>query len=395
MKKHLIAASLAMLMMPAATLAAPNLAVSAVNGLAQNITPEHKQMALEFLQQQLSEHWQPTAKGLTEAQEQRQRATTLPEKAFFGDTKQDAYDEINSLYKNLFQDMLDEDIQSYRNKLQKHDAEIAQYSAEIADMKANLAFVFEQQEIDQVRTNVKRKEQQLYSAEQQRNAVLQGVSEQLGLHGVFLSNKEIEALLSRVNSDDMMAAMTVFPIMREMVSQLAVASQNASGNLQVAKRYYGLFSELIALQLYIYDQFEDRLTYNYIPKLERMRFESERLVRETKQLLANATPDVKPIYEANIKSQLINLKAVDLYSKVLKKDRERFNKSKLLVQNKKQAADNTLATVSNSQSIGMLIKDSTAMFDSVIALSTPEIIVFDNSALEAEFAQLTLRLQAE
>ena len=367
---------------------------SVAEGIGKTITPEQQHMATEFIQAQLAEHWKATAESLTEVQAEKARMETLPDKAIFSDTKQDARDEIEALYQQLFQSMLDDDINKYRRDLQKLDAEIKTYSDKIATLRAELAFVYTDDEINGIKTRVEKQESILFRAEQKRTQIIQNVANQLALHEVFLSNQEIESLLGRANSDDWVASVTVFPIMKGMVSQLAKAAHNAEGNLEVSKRYYGLFSELISLQLFIYDQFDDRLTYDFIPKLQRIRFKSEQLLRETQQQAANADPENKRIYEANLKSQIITLKAVDLYSKVLNKDRERFKKARQVVLNRKMAADNTLATVSHSLDISGLIKTSTEMFDTVLALTTPDIIVFDNSALEQQFNDLTVRLNS-
>ncbi|WP_067516665.1 hypothetical protein [Endozoicomonas ascidiicola] len=369
-------------------------AVSVVTGVSDMITPEQKEQAAKFIQQQLTDHWNPTAEGLTEIQEERAEAETLPEDAFFGQTKQEALDEIDLLYQQLFQNLLDEDINEYRHDLQQYDAEIQQYEADISELHAGLSFVFSEDEINAIKAKVKKKEARLFSVEQKRASMFQKIANQLALHSVYLSNEQLESALGQANSDDLIASMTVFPVMKEMVRQLAQASQSAKGNLDVAKRYYGLFSELISLQLFIYDQFEDRLTYDYIPKLQQNRFKSERLILETRQLISSADTGTKHIYEANLKAQAINLQAIDLYSKVLKKDREKFQKAKKMVLNQKMAADNTLATVSNSLAISSLIQTSTAMFDNVLALTTPEPIIFDNSALEQQFNDLTIRLNS-
>lgn len=365
---------------------------SAITTLPNDATPQQKQEAAAFIQEQVSSHWKEMSAGLIEVQTEKVRLETLPEKAFFSDTKQDARNNIEKLYSRLFNDILDKDINKYRDELAETNKRIKKNASDISTLKAEKSFVFTEEEINELNDQINELTQVLHKAERQRDELINKFAERLAVHNVHLTPQQIESLLGRVNGDDLIAAVTIFPLIKGMVVQLGEASKSASENLNTAKRYYGLYSELLALQLFIYDQFDDRLSNEYIPKLEAIRTESEQLVRDTQKNIASADRDTKPIFQANLKSQALNLKAIDLYSKVLNKDKARFEKVKKIVQKRKLAADNTLATVSHSLDIASLIKTSATMFDSVSELTTPDIIVFDNTMLEQQFNDLTERL---
>ena len=91
------------------------------------------------------------------------------------------------------------------------------------------------------------------------------------------------------------------------------------------------------------------------------------------------------IYHVNIKSNQINIEAINLYESYLNSQ-----KNNILGMNNKlaedlSAAENIYRTVTLSHSIAFMLKNGSKNFDTLLKLSAPKLVRFTNKEVEIEF----------
>ncbi|NDH94654.1 MAG: hypothetical protein EBZ13_09030, partial [Planctomycetia bacterium] len=138
----------------------------------------------------------------------------------------------------------------------------------LAEVEASIAMSFSKVAASKLRakTGVEANIRQL---EARRNKVVESFRDRLGCYGVTLSQEQAEVLLSRIDSSDVGQMAVVFALMSRLASQLAAAKAGSSENLDVARKYYGIYLGLLELQLHLQSQYIDNVNEKYLPGVDK------------------------------------------------------------------------------------------------------------------------------
>lgn len=365
---------------------------SAANMVAAATTLASNEQVQSLAKEVFAENWEDVAGMLAKAAKEEEEKKTLPEEATFRKDKTKAQENIEKMYARIFKTITDGDIEHFRGRIESIEANKKTLNNELSELQAQIGVVFEEADVNRLMSQIEEKERQLEVQEAKRLEVIDDIHLRLERYGISLEFEQVESMLMRVNADDIIAQTTIFPILAEFAKHLGNTAKVTAGNLEASKRYYSYYTQVLAFQMFIIDQYENRMQYQYIPKLNRIKDESEKLVFETKKLSRTAPKEMRPVYAQNVKSQLLTLKVIDLYSKQLNSDLKKIKAAHKMVGERHKVAMNTLATVSMSFDVSMLIKANEGMFDKVMELSMPDMLSFDNVAMEEEFNKLTAKL---
>lgn len=341
----------------------------------------------------LSETYPETEDLFISAVDESAQMKNLPVEARFGKDKTDAQENIDSLYNEIFEIITDNKIEYYQKQLAKiQDNKTAEQQL-LSEMKAQLGLELDKKKFKRLQAGIEKTEKKLTSLELQREEVINSVYQRLTMYGADVSYKQVESLLARVDADDIIAQTTAFPILAEYVKHVNRAAAGATKDLVTSKKYYGLYVAILDVQMYIQNQYLSRIEYQYIPKLTQLRQESKTLVAETKQLMRQSPKSLKAVYQANLDSQRFNLKVIDLYVKILQENARNVRKARDLVKQRHHLGKNTLDTVSIAFNVSSMISANAGLHEAVMSLSMPEMLTFQNSAMQEEFQRLTAQLK--
>ncbi|MEL0659543.1 hypothetical protein V6255_10380 [Psychromonas arctica] len=242
------------------------------------------------------------------------------------------------------------------------------------------------------------KKQQQYEddiAEYQHNRekMIEAVQVRLDEFGTELSFEQVEALLVRVNADDILAMTTIFPVIGEIASSFAKITATSGEDLNNAKKYYSMYVVLLELQLYIQECYITDLKYKYIPRIDELQNKQNSLIKTTKNEIRKAPSKHKKAYSLNLKSQNTTLQAIKLYKVSMQQDLSNMSKAHSLLVEDYTLAVNTLNTVTMSSQVSNLITNSSQLFDTIMALQAPELVPFNNIQMQKEFSALTDKIK--
>ena len=215
-------------------------------------------------------------------------------------------------------------------------------------------------------------------------------------YGVDLEPSQAEVLLSRVDAADVIQMTTVFSVISNMTKQFAKANVQSGENVEVAKKYYGMYIVLLELQMHIQGAYLSRLGKSYIPGIELITVEAKDLRKETAQKVKSSQEEnYRRVYEQNLKSQDLTIEVTKFYREVLQKDASKVTQARKLLKKHYAAAKNTLRTVQVSSDLSALISKNEGLYQEVMALQVPELVPFENLQVQAEFEAVTERLKKD
>ncbi len=90
--------------------------------------------------------------------------------------------------------------------------------------------------------------------EAQRQTTVGLFATRLECYGLKLSSEQAEVLLSRIDSSDVGQMTAVFALIARLTAKLAAAKAGSSENLDVTRKYYGIYLGLLELQLFLQAQ---------------------------------------------------------------------------------------------------------------------------------------------
>ena len=142
-----------------------------------------------------------------------------------------------------------------------------------AELKQKLAVKFK--EIEKLNTKI--------------NKIRKSILDHLKKLGFNLSEEELKALLVRIDSKDIVKMAVIFDISKKITAKLEELMRSNSENITVAKRYYGMNLILSEIAVYINQKYIDEIDLSYIPKLNKIKNNVNKLITETKNLIAKSS----------------------------------------------------------------------------------------------------------
>lgn len=230
--------------------------------------------------------------------------------------------------------------------------------------------------------------------EAQREATVDLFAKQLECYGLKLSSEQAEVLLSRIDSSDVAQMTVVFALIARLTAKLAAAKAGSSENLDVTRKYYGIYLGLLELQLFLQSKYIDSVDNQYLPGVDALTAEAKQLLATTEAKLKASHKDHEVGYESNIKAQEFTINVSEVYASTLRNDRAKVQEAKKLVTKQHELAENTLSTVRVSADLSSLIQQGEQMYAQVMDLQTPALVPFENLQMQREFEALTIRLRS-
>lgn len=293
----------------------------------------------------------------------------------------------------ISQRMVDDDLNRIRIEYMDVCAKINAIEKKVADIKANIAMKGEPEEGPFHRL-LEKTTTQLRTEESNREWCVEQTKKRMSAYGVELNNQQAQVLLSRVDADDIIRMTTVFAVVAKMTEQLAATMRESGENLDVTKKYYGIYLVLLELQVYIQDIYLARLKDEYLPGIKKINQDANELLKETRKKLKNSEEKQRPHFEKNVQSLEFSIKVTHIYEVALQSDTKKVTKARKLINKQHEAAENTLKTVQVSAVLSDLVRQNEALYNEVMTLQAPELIPFENLQIQREFEAVTSRIKS-
>ncbi len=212
--------------------------------------------------------------------------------------------------------------------------------------------------------------------------------------GLFLNNEQVDVLLARVDADDIIKMTLVYNVLEDITAQLMSLTKESNENINQARKYYGMHVVLLKLVMNMQDSYVKKLDQEYLPKIELISMETRRISEESTRLLSSETQaNRKDLLHKNLKAQQLTLKVAKLYAQQLNQQKAKVMKARNLIANDYQVAKNTYDTVKISADLIQLMKTNQASFSALMNIQIPDIVPFENLAMQRKFEELSLMIK--
>ena len=356
----------------------------AVSGMSQ-LTPA---------QRSVIENWDSIEEKFDDVFEMKDDLESAPMFAIFTSDKSDVEEDIANLYGKIFNIISDGEIANYQEQLEANNQAKAKEMKKLAALKRERSMSFDLKKKDSLTKDIVKIEDKIESIGDQRDELVNKIRMRLSDFGTDVTKEQVEALLTKVNATDILSMTTTFPVIAQFATYLGDITKDVDQDLVSAKKYYGMYVLLLALQLHIQNVYINNLTEEFIPSLDTLRDKSKKLILETKTLESGSGGYNVEVYKNNLVNQRFTLKAIELYKKQLNSNLDKIKISNKKLKRDYTAALNTYQTVDLSFNVSSLISANANLFQEVMKLQAPDLIPFENEKLRSEFEKLTLQMNS-
>ena len=309
----------------------------------------------------------------------------------FVSTKENIREDFNSILNDMISTLTED------TKVMECLQEMRRLNRKILDEKDGILKIKEQNisGIDEnTKKEIEEKFKKILKLQENIKAIRKSILLELKKLGLNLRSQELEALLVRIDSENIIQIMVIFDISKKIILKLEELMRLNSEDLKISKRYYGMNLILSEIAFYVQKKYIDSIDRKYIPKLNKIILKVDTLIGDTEYLLKNSsTKYEKDIYRNNIKSQKLTVKTAKFYIQNLVKQREQINIAKERSIKNLNLTRNSYRTMEVGSKLLNLIQSTQQSFSQIMSIQLPEIIPFQNKNIEREYKKLTEELR--
>ena len=299
---------------------------------------------------------------------------------------------VNSLIEDMSRELDDRELSKIRSDFIACVDRTRTLESKLGDLRASIAMKSEPSGGALHRSAGKVKSK--IDAERRKHALLVRVFQsRINAYGVNLSSDQTEVLLSRVDAGDISRMTTIFAVISGITAQFAKAKRQSGENLEVTKKYYGIYLGLLELQMHIQSDYLQKVDTQYLPGVVKIGNEASALITETEIKMRASDPDHEQGYRLNITSQKFTVEVTKSYADALRADRNKVEKARELVGKVYALAENTLSTIRVSADLSALVRQYESLYKQVVSPQTPALVPFENLQMQREFEAVTARLR--
>lgn len=341
--------------------------------------------------------WSEVTPTLKEVLDLEQEHETLPDSAWVVKDKKDNREEINELLDEAVAilsisstDKTRERIRFLEKQIREMKQTISQYRQEQISAPVRSAWI---KTVDDYDAKIKQLNEQINKNYEDIAKLKTQFAQELAENGLFITEEQLEVLLSSVVGDDIIQSSIVYDNVKQISQQLMTLTINSGEDIEISQRYYGMYTVLLKTLLHMQQTFINNIDVKYVPKINKIVAEVQDTNAITRNLLRIEREKNRRRYlTANLEAQNLTLQTAALYKRHLIGQRGKMVRAMDKTASDLQIAQNTYKTVRLSGELVNLLRTSQKSFDLLLNIQVPELLVFENKQMKQEFAILTQKL---
>lgn len=366
--------------------------VELVDGVAKPINLEAIQAEKE---QHIKKIWPDVLDNLDKALELNQKIDTAPESSWFGDTKRslteaqfDVFNEIEVLLDSPGISQNRKNIERLREKINSERKNIAKLKEQQV-----VSIGSKRQKLEHRITAIEKKITLYNNTIDNQKNMLKARLQSMGL---LLDKRQIDVLLSRVDSDDIIKMSVIFDVLADITRQLMELSKEFNEDINQARKYYGMHTVLLKLAITLQQNYINKVDQQYLPRITAIQNKTSQLGQQSKALLrSESNPTQRKVLQNNLKAQQLTLKVARLYAQQLETQKRKIQTARKRALSDYLVAKNTFDTVKLSAELIRLMKTNQASFNALMNIQIPDIIPFRSLEMQKKFEELSLMIKRE
>ena len=210
---------------------------------------------------------------------------------------------------------------------------------------------------------------------------------------INLSKAQIQVMTSRVDGDDLAKSIAIFDITKQISNTLGELMKENSFSTNSTTKYYGVYLILTEILGFAQREYILKIDDEYLTKLDLIKEDVyESINYSNKQKKEASMQSSKDIFTNNIDADKFTIKVIDDYKDLLMNQKVQLKDALLITEEKITVAYSSYNSSMNSAAVMSIINDTQSTFDQIMELQIPDIIPFENTALEVEFKKLSEKL---
>ena len=371
-----------------------------VTGLFSSSPTESKD---ETLPPHIASDWDKLTNSLTEALTLRDKNDSLPDSTWipFTEDKISNTEKINKLLDRALAILVNGHAGDIRRQAGELRSKISGLSRELDELRnkkitaPDSSYLFWELTKDKADKRIAFLENEIAKSESAIKDINKQLADSLNDIGLELNASQLDILLNSVTGDELLRNAIIFDNVKSVVAKLEELAQNETNSYEITRRYSGMYLVLNDLLILTQEELIKKIDGEYKPKLNAIIHEADSLrldaLKRSNQNIYTKTQ--RESFTQNAKSNAATIKVAKLYSQLLDSQRKgTLNTIKSLRLNR-DLAENTYRTVRSNDELRSLIRSGLNLFDSINALSMPELKIFENGAMRLEFEEINRRLK--
>jgi hypothetical protein len=361
-----------------------------------------------------TELWQKMLPKFRSALKLKDKQDTLPDSSLFHEDKKSNQNEINQLLDEAVGILVISDTQTYRRQIESLEADIQEAKKKVVEYEEKRISAPSEKPAWKAWENSKKdyagkiedQKERIAKDENEIESVKGALRKELRELGLDVNSEQVDFLLSTIVGDNAIQVIVGFNNVKALTIQLEQLMVQSGGNIETARRYYGMYMVLLEILDRMYHQIIQDIDHKYIPQivggknekgknLEGIIPRTEKLTKEANRLLQkDSSVKNREVLSANIRAQKITLEAAKLYRSYLEEQRSDLSAAKEKLAPDLATAQNTYETVKVSSELVAMMKSGQNLFDTLKSLQVPELRVFENLEMKKEFQKLTVQMKS-
>ncbi len=344
------------------------------------------------------EAWNRSLEDIAEAADIAQQMRMLPDSAWLRRDKQDAKEELHTLFENIVDALIGKNLRKEQDKLAEIKRHIAENDAKIARYKeAKIGAPVK----SVVYTTKSEYDEKIEALKEENKALRKDIAylkkrfaDYFAHMGISLDAEQVDVLLTRVDGEDLIRLTSVLDTLGYITRQLGKLMKESGESLDLAKRYYAMHEVLLELTLYLQQHYVDRCNDVYLAKLDSIKKQTADTIEKTLLLIKEEEDsDRRAIYKRNLEALRLTLETAKRYEIDLVRSRDAVQKAMQTTRKNLQVAQNTYETVTLSSELYDLISKNRTLFKKIGQIQLPQIIPFDNLQIKKRYNEITQKLR--
>ena len=338
--------------------------------------------------------WNSVRDNLLEGVELYNKREKAPDKTYiFGEDKEDITKDINRLLNETVSLLINRDLVSYQNRIEKLNRIIEKKKIELAEYKERRVGADNKKEFDKKIESINREIEEL---NQEILSLKSNLKRRFQDSGIDLSDEQIDVLLVRADGHDIIQLILIIETIKQINEQILKLVKSSGEDLVQAKRYYGMHMVSLLLVTHTQKLYMDKIKKIYIPRIDNIIKKASDMIVKTKSLISKERDENRLfVYKENLKAQEFTKKVALEYRKNLLATIESIKRAYLESRKNLEVAKNTYDTVSLSSGLYNIINKTQIMFDRINKIQIPQIVPFENRQIKQKYKELTEQILIE
>lgn len=310
-------------------------------------------------------------------------------------SKKDYRIEIDEVLKEIEPVLFDGEVVNYASKIRLARQQINQLKQQKVSLNEDLVFAPEEGSIlksskKDIRDQIVRVDTLIKKSETLIDELEYDLKKKMNALGIVLTREQIRVMTTRVDGDELARSFAIFDVTKQISSTLGKLMKENSFSAQTTVKYYGTYVVLSEILGYSQREYISKIKDLYLPAVKTIEDNIEEAISFAERSLKQASSETnREILKNNIRSNEFSLEVVKSYRVILKAQISSLENALEKTDEQIMVAYSTYDTAANSANLLNLINETQDAFDNIMNMQVPDIIPFENTALELKFQEIS------